>query len=104
MKKKKYKKKMLNKKEYRDMITDICEEECCSEDRECILKEFLVELHPSPRLLLQMKCVRKFKKTINEEDWSEAMLKWIDKGYAEKFADAYKEGIKFSEIYKKIMQ
>ena len=103
---KKYK---LDTKEYKNMLNDICSDYCSEEN--CILKEFLISAHTSPRLLMQMKCVEKFKKVIatknnkNIKDitWGEAMTVWIDEGYAKKFASLYSEQCKFRDIYKKTM-
>ena len=100
----------MNKKRYREMLDDVCSENC-SEDNDCILKEFLLSAHTSPRLLTQMKCVDRFKKILAKEqnksykkiEWSEAMEEWIERGHAKKFADTYKEGVKYLEVYKKVM-
>jgi hypothetical protein len=96
-----------SKKQYRELLEDISCEYCNQEY--CILKEFLVESHPSPRLLVQMKCVEKFKFERNkdsEEDmgWSEAMTLWAEEGYAKKFAKHYEEGVTFRKIYKQVME
>ncbi|GAG05298.1 unnamed protein product [marine sediment metagenome] len=104
-------KKSLNKREYREMLDDICDE-YCSEENDCVLKEFLVSAHPSPRLLMQMKCVERFRKNIAKEqnkkhkeiEWSEAMAEWVLRGYAKKFADVYKEGEKYIATYKKVVE
>jgi hypothetical protein len=96
----------LEKKEYRDLLEDICSE-YCEPKRYCILKEFLVSSHPSHRLLAQLKCVDKVKfeesKKIEKDiGWTEALKIWVDDGYAKKFAEVYEENIKFSVLYKKI--
>ena len=104
-------KKALNKKEYRVMLNDICSDNC-SESNDCVLKEFLVSAHNDPRLLMQMKCVEKFKEIIAQEkeekkkdiEWSDAMGEWIKRGYAKKFAEVYEEGGKYISIYKMIME
>ena len=103
-------KKTLNKKQYRDMLSDICSDYCSSEN-DCILKEFLISAHPSPRLLIQMKCVEKYKaviaketnRSIKEIEWGEAMDLWIKRGFAEKFSYVYEEGVTFRIIYKTVM-
>ena len=93
------------------MLDGICMD-YCSEDNDCVLKEFLVSAHPSPRLLMQMKCVEKFKSTLAKEtnrkvkeiEWAEAMTEWVARGYALKFASIYDESIiRYDSIYKKIM-
>jgi len=98
---KKYK-KLLDKKQYKEMLEDLCIDEC-SEKNDCTLKEFLIHLHPSPRLLMQIKCVKKFKEKMGEIEWNEAMERWDAEGYAEKFSKIYKEGMKFTDIYKKLI-
>ena len=87
----------------------LCEltDDTCSGDCECILKKFLLSLHPSPRLLIQLKCVERFIKDKEKEtgetmDWNEAIDLWAKEGYAEKFAEIYEEGISYKEIYSTI--
>ena len=97
---------MSNKEEYKELLEDICSE-YCEKDRYCILKEFLISSHSSPRLLMQLKAVDKYKMEKSREldkdvGWSGAMSAWVEEGYAKKFADVYEEGIKFSVLYKKI--
>ena len=98
----------LNKKQYKDMLDDLCSEFCQSE--ECILKEFLISSNASPRLLLQLRCIEKFKNVIKKRDnkkvveWEEAINKWSDEGYAEKYAFYYEEGMKIREIWAKMME
>jgi hypothetical protein len=103
---KKYK-KALNKKEYREMLDDLCSE-YCDEGHYCILKEFLVSSHPSPRLLMQIKCVDKFKyeRGVQEEreiGWTEAFEIWAEEGLATKFSAIYDETLKFRQVYKLLM-
>ena len=107
----KKRKKTLNKKQYRKMLDSICLD-YCSEENDCVLKEFLVSAHPSPRLLMQMKCVERFKitlanetgKKVKEIGWTEAMTEWVARGHAEKFASLYSEDIiRYDSIYKKTM-
>jgi len=94
------------------MLDSICSD-YCSEENDCVLKEFLVSAHPSPRLLMQMKCVERFKitlaketgKKVKEIEWAEAMTEWVARGYAEKFASVYNEDItRYDSIYKNIMK
>ena len=112
MNKKKYKKKMtLNHKQYKKMLDDICSENC-SEDNDCVLKSFLLSAHHSPKLLMQMKCAHKFKEVLAEEQGrkkedigtTEAMQEWIERNYAAKFSEVYKEGIPYIKLYKMIME
>lgn len=96
-----------NGERYRELLDDICEEHCNS-NKYCILKEFLTLSHHSPRLLMQMRCIEKYKWTISEKankdvGWADAFNKWVEDGYAKKFGDLYTEEIKFAALYKKIM-
>jgi len=98
----------LDKKEYREILEDICDE-YCEKGHYCILKEFMVSSHSSPRLLMQLKCIDKFKfeqsKSINKDlGWAKAMDLWVDEGYAEKFSCAYTEKKSFTKIYKETME
>ena len=94
------------------MLDSICSD-YCSEENDCVLKEFLVSAHPSHRLLMQMKCVERFKitlanemnKKVKEIGWAEAMTEWIARGYAEKFASLYNEDItRCDSIYNKTVK
>jgi hypothetical protein len=72
-----------------------------------ILKEFLKSSPPSPRLLLQLKAMDKFKYEVSKRldkdlGWTIIMGMWVEYGWAKKFADCYVEGIKFNVLYKKI--
>lgn len=95
-----------DKKQYKAFLDDICKE-YCDPNHYCILKEFLISSHPSPRLLSQFECVGKFKYEKGHElrrkiDWAEAMELWVNEGYAKKFGEIYEEDMKFSVLYKKI--
>lgn len=102
------KKENLNKEEYRELLEDLCCE-YCEPKRYCILKEFLVSLHPSPRVLVQLKLIDKFKWTLSEKakkdvGWTEAIAQWIEGGCAKKFAECYDEedNVSISSLYKKV--
>jgi len=96
-----------SKEEYREFLEDMtCE--YCEPKRYCILKEFLIAAHPSPKLLSQLKMVDKYKIEKSKEEgkdigWERALHLWVEEGYAKTFADVYEEDIKFSVLYKKIM-
>jgi hypothetical protein len=97
---------MYKKQQYRNLLNDLCSD-YCSPDHYCILKEFFVHSTPSPRLLMQMKCVEKFKyersqRAGRELTWAEAMQQWIDEGLANKFSTVYKDDVKFRDLYKTI--
>jgi len=97
----------VKKQQYKELLNDICSEDCPS-DHTCILKEFLVSAHPSPRLLVQLKCVDRYKKLCENLDctemsWAEAMDLWVKNGRARKFAEVYDENKKYLDIYKEVM-
>jgi hypothetical protein len=106
---KKYKKE-LNRKQYKQMLDDICSDYCSQES--CVLKDFLLSAHPNSRLLMQMKCAEKFKKVISERtgrkvkdiELSESMDTWVNEGYAAKFAEVYEEGLRYDTIYRRVME
>ena len=91
-------------------MDDLCHKDCPS-DKDCILKEFLIHAHISPRLVIQIRCVQTYKDEINKNapphmqiDWNEALMRWVTMGYAAQFADVYEEGKKYSLIYQEIMR
>ena len=95
-----------DKKEYAGLLEDVC---CdyCEPGTYCILKEFLISAHPSPRLLLQLKAIDKYKMEKSKElkhdiGWDKALELWVEEGYAKKFGDVYEEDIKFNVLYKKV--
>lgn len=98
----------MNKPIYKKMLNELCSDCCCSSDHYCFLKEFMVECNPSPRLLIQLKCIEKFKYEISEKEtrdigWTEAVDRWASEGYAERFARFYSEDKKYTVIYKEII-
>ena len=98
----------MNKKQYKDLLGDICDEDCPS-DHGCILKEFLISAHPSPRLLVQLKCMDRYKKLCENLDckpmtWADAMEKWVENGRAKRFGEVYDENKKYLDIYREVME
>jgi hypothetical protein len=96
-----------DKKQYKAFLDDICGE-YCAPHHYCILKEFLISSHPSPRMLMQFECINKRKyewgKQYDREiTWQEAMELWVKEGHAKKFGDVYNEDMPFKALYKKIM-
>jgi hypothetical protein len=97
-----------NKEAYRELLEDVCSD-YCEKGHYCILKEFLVNSHPSPRLLMQLRAIDKYKLEKSKEldkdiGWDGALQFWLEEGYAKKFGEVYEEGIRFSTLYKKIRQ
>ena len=104
------KKENMDKEEYRELLEDLCCE-YCEPKRYCILKEFLVSLHPSPRMMIQLKCLDKFKMEESKKEdkdigWTATVERWIEKGYAASFAKLYDEDedISVLVLYKKIVR
>jgi hypothetical protein len=96
-------KQQFDKEQYKRLLDDICSD-YCEPGKYCILKEFLISSHPSPRILMQMKCLEKWKFINKIDNWTDAMNKWVEDGLAEKFGNVYDEDLKFSELYKQIME
>ena len=100
----------MNKKQYKDMLDDVCSD-TCPKTKGCILKEFLVSSHASPRMLVQLKCVERYKRRLAKElnvkpkniTWNKALDKWAERGYAKTFAIVYEEGLQYRTIYNKIV-
>jgi hypothetical protein len=86
-----------------DLVCDYCGRDYC------FLKQLLLSLHPSERVLIQVKCIDKFKwekgydshVAIGEQ---EAWQMWSLDGYAEAFAEVYDENLSVKEIYKKTLE
>lgn len=101
----------LNKRQYKFMLDDICSEDC-DREKECILKEFLISSHPSPKMLVQLKCIDKYKeviaerekKKVNKISWNQAFSEWAENGFAKIFSDVYEEGIQYRTIYNKVVK
>lgn len=99
--------RQVDKTEYRRLLDEIGED-YCPEGKYCIFKEFLIAAHPSRRLLVQLKCIDKFK-FIRSKDagkdvgWEMALKMWVDEGLALKFADAYEDKKSVRDIFRKII-
>jgi len=97
---------MSDKEELRSVLHQITKDCHCKQcsDPYCILIEIFLSMGKDARFLIQMKCVEKYRYEISKEldkmfDWNDAYFKWIEDGYAKVFADKYKPGISFEEIY-----
>jgi hypothetical protein len=95
----------MTKQQFSNMLYQLCEDcDCHTNKPYCTLIEFLTNSHNSPRLLLQMKCVEKFKFERHQDiPLSEAFMIWAEEGYAQTFSDVYIEDMKFKDLYKKII-
>ena len=68
----------------------------------CTLLELEVASHRDPRMLIQFKCIEKYKYIISKDDgreidFSEATYRWIANGKAKKFGELYKPTTCFSD-------
>jgi hypothetical protein len=85
------------------ILEDICSDEC--DGRYCILKEFIIHGGFADRQLEQIKCVEKYKYEESKKEgkdigWNEAFQRWVDKGYAKRYAQIYSEDKTFRQLYK----
>ena len=86
----------LNESEYTKIIDAISKDACPG--LTCLLKLMIIKLHPDPRLLLQLKCIEKLSSSKLELAGDAAISVWINDGYAEAFAQAYREAeVRFLE-------
>ena len=95
--------RQVDKVEYRRLLNEIGED-YCQPDKYCIFKELLMALHPSKRMLIQMKLIDKIKyerskKAERDLGWEGALQVWIDEKMAEKFSSIYKEGMGHKAVY-----
>jgi len=92
----------LSKKRYCEMLDELVSDSCRCEY--CFLKTFLSSLHPEPRVLVQIKCMEKFKYEKSSErgtdiGWNEAADLWCNEGWAEAFSIVFDEELPFRTIY-----
>ncbi len=79
----------LNHDEYEKLVDEISSDICPGQG--CLFKLIVTKLHPDPRLMLQLKCIDKFKSSKYLKSWEDAISSWISDGCAESFAIAYQE-------------
>lgn len=87
---------------YHKLIDELLCADC--KDEYCFLKVLLESLHIDGRVLIQLKCIEKFKYEESEKEgfdigWNEAGMRWADLGYAEAFRNNYQEDLSFIKIY-----
>lgn len=95
--------KSIDKEEYRRLLDEIGED-YCHKGTYCIFKEFLVEAHPSRRLLYQLKAMDKAKYIWSKDTgidvgWDVTMRRWVDEGWALKFAQSYADHKRFRDVF-----
>ena len=93
--------------EYRRLLDEIGQD-YCPEGRYCLFKEFLINAHPSRRLLVQLKSVDRMKLIWSKDQgkdvgWEYALQRWVEDGNAVKFAAAYTDEKSEKEIFKEII-
>lgn len=79
-----------------------CKDVC---DPYCTLIELILANGTNTKLLVQMKCVEKYRWEINKTidhplTWNEAFIRWTEDGSAKKFSQVYNEELTVTEIYK----
>jgi len=99
-------KSQVTKARFCDLIDELADDHCRC--KYCFLKMFVESVNPSVDVLSQLKCIEKYKWEESERQgkdigWNEAMLKWVDNGYAKIFRDLYSQEISINELYKSIM-
>ena len=70
----------------------------------CFLKTYLVSCHPQRRMLVQLKCIEKYKWHIGELEnfdcgWNEAINRWAKDGFAQKFDEVYSSELHIDEVF-----
>ena len=99
-------KSQFNKNNFCQFIEELVDGDC--KCRYCFLKIFIESIHPDPCILVQLKCIEKFKWEESEREgfdigWNEAAIRWAEKGYAKEFRKKYEENKRVSTIYKEII-
>lgn len=69
----------------------------------CTLLELEVASHRDPRLLIQFKCIEKYKYILSKDagreiDFNEATHRWIADGHARKFGEIYRPLTTFNDF------
>jgi len=96
----------ISQKRFNDIIEELVCDSCHS--KYCFLKTFVESLHPEPIVLVQFKCIEKFKweeseRKDKEIEWNEAAFMWAENGYAASFRKVFDEDLTVREIYKRTM-
>lgn len=97
--------KELTPKQYCELL-ESCAEGC--ENKYCFFKIFLLEQHPNPRIISQIKCFEKYKYEESERQkkdigWNAAIEKWIEEGYAAAFAEVFDPELPIRQVYNETM-
>jgi len=93
--------------EYRRLLDEIGQDYCPS-GCYCLFKEFLINAHPSRRLLVQLKSIDRMKLIWSKDQgkdvgWEYSLQKWVEDGNAKRFSEAYTDDKSEKEIFKEII-
>jgi len=97
--------KELTPLQYHDLI-ESCVEGC--ENRYCLFKIIINELHSSPRLLSQLKNMELHKYFMSQAakrdvGWDAALEDWVSSGYAFAFSEVYDSEVSPKNLYKDVV-
>lgn len=87
---------------HQKVIKELREDCHCEGEEFCPLEQLVRSFND--RLLEQHNCVRLYKWNLGKVTWNEAYLSWVEKGYATRFAEEYKEELTWKEIYSKVIE
>ena len=92
----------------RDLIEDLCSD-CCRVGHYCTLKEITARAPRDARIMIQIKCIEKFKYERSQQaghdiGWNEAFLTWIQEGFADRFSRLYHSGVQIARLYGAVME
>ena len=91
---------------HKQILEEICEG-CKTEY--CTLREILLHSGLSDRMVVQIKCIEKYKYEQSQLEgkdigWEQANMRWVERGYAERFSRVYKGDVSYKLIYKGVME
>jgi len=97
----------MDKSRYHEVIDELACDAC--HNQYCFFKQLLESMHLDPRMLVQFKCIEKFKWELGTRysrgvGWAEAGEVWATQGYAKAFAEVYNEEEYFKVIYRKALE
>lgn len=97
---------MNDKEKFCEFLDRLVEGDC--DCKYCFLKVFIASTNPKPFLLSQLKCIEKFKWEESERcgqdiGWTEAVIRWADRGYAAKLREHYNMYLPVNDLYKKVI-
>ena len=96
----------MDKNEYLRILDDIgSDNNSCN--GYCIYKEILKNMHMNPRILIQFKCIDKFKYEVSQNlgydvGMDVAGTMWVEEGWAKIFSENYNKNLKVESLYQKI--